>query len=88
MTVTGPALADVALLASLYTVALESDWRLVTAAAVILETVQGDVTVSGGVGTVRCGNPLPWRSSARSPGGDIRSGASWRCSPRSSSRGS
>jgi len=35
--VTGPALADVALLVALYTVALESDWRLVTAAAVILE---------------------------------------------------
>jgi signal transduction histidine kinase len=36
--VTGPALADVALLVALYTVALESDWRLVAAAAVILET--------------------------------------------------
>jgi signal transduction histidine kinase len=34
----GPALADVALLVALYTVALESDWRLVTVAAVILES--------------------------------------------------
>jgi signal transduction histidine kinase len=32
-----PALADVALLVALYTVALESDWRVVTAAVVILE---------------------------------------------------
>jgi signal transduction histidine kinase len=36
--VTGPGLADVALLVALYTVALESEWRLVAAAAVILET--------------------------------------------------
>ena len=35
--VTGPALADVALFVALSTVALESDWRLVTVAAVILE---------------------------------------------------
>ena len=35
--VTGPALADAALLVALYTVALESDWLLVAAAAVILE---------------------------------------------------
>jgi signal transduction histidine kinase len=35
--VAGPALADVALLVALYTVALESEWPLVTAAAVILE---------------------------------------------------
>jgi signal transduction histidine kinase len=35
--VTGPGLADVALLVALYTVALESEWRLVAAAAVILE---------------------------------------------------
>jgi signal transduction histidine kinase len=36
--VTGPALADVALLVALFTVALESAWLLVTAATVILET--------------------------------------------------
>ena len=35
--VTGPGLADVALLVALYTVAVESEWRLVAAAAVILE---------------------------------------------------
>ena len=35
--VTGPALADVALLVALYTVALESEWLLVAAAVVILE---------------------------------------------------
>ena len=35
--VAGPALADVALLVALYTVALESEWPLVAAAAVILE---------------------------------------------------
>jgi len=35
--VTGPGLADVALLVALYTVAVESEWRLVVAAAVILE---------------------------------------------------
>ena len=35
--VAGPALADVALLVALYTVALESEWYLVTAAGVILE---------------------------------------------------
>ena len=35
--VTGPGLADVALLVALYTVALESEWPVVTAAAVILE---------------------------------------------------
>jgi signal transduction histidine kinase len=35
--VAGPALADVALLVALYTVALESEWPLVTAAGVILE---------------------------------------------------
>jgi len=35
--VTGPALADVALLVALYTVALESEWRVVTAAVVVLE---------------------------------------------------
>ena len=44
--VTGPALADVSLLVALYTVALESDWRLVTAAAVILETGVVMTTVS------------------------------------------
>ncbi len=32
-----PGLADVALLVALYTVALESEWRLVAAAAVVLE---------------------------------------------------
>jgi len=36
--VTTPALADVALLVALYTVALESEWRLVAAAVVVLET--------------------------------------------------
>ncbi|HEY5384903.1 MAG TPA: histidine kinase, partial [Acidimicrobiales bacterium] len=36
--VTGPGLADMALLVALYTVALESEWRLVTAAVLILET--------------------------------------------------
>ena len=36
--VAGPALADVALLVALFTVALESEWRLVAVAAVILET--------------------------------------------------
>jgi signal transduction histidine kinase len=35
--VTGPGLADLALLVALYTVALESEWPLVTAAVVILE---------------------------------------------------
>ncbi|HVT42604.1 MAG TPA: histidine kinase, partial [Acidimicrobiales bacterium] len=35
--VTGPALADTALLVAIYTVALESDWVLVVAAAVILQ---------------------------------------------------
>jgi signal transduction histidine kinase len=35
--VSGPALADVALLVALYTVALESEWPVVTAAVVILE---------------------------------------------------
>ena len=35
--VTGPGLADVALLVALYTVAVESEWRLVAAAVVILE---------------------------------------------------
>jgi signal transduction histidine kinase len=35
--VSGPGLADVALLVALYTVALESEWLVVTAAAVILE---------------------------------------------------
>ena len=35
--VTGPALADAALLVAVYTVALESEWLLVVAAAVILE---------------------------------------------------
>ncbi len=35
--VTDPALADVALLVALYTVALESEWRLVAAATAILE---------------------------------------------------
>ncbi len=35
--VTGPTLADAALLVALYTVALESEWLLVTAATVILE---------------------------------------------------
>jgi signal transduction histidine kinase len=35
--VTGPGLADVALLVALYTVALESEWPVVTAAVVILE---------------------------------------------------
>ncbi len=35
--VTGPALADTALLVAIYTVALESDWVLVAVAAVILE---------------------------------------------------
>jgi signal transduction histidine kinase len=35
--VTGPGLADAALLVALYTVALESDWPVVAAAAVILE---------------------------------------------------
>jgi signal transduction histidine kinase len=48
--VTGPALADVALLVALYTVALESEWPFVTAAVVILEagvvmaTVRWDLT--------------------------------------------
>jgi len=36
--VTGPGLADAALLVALYTVALESDWPVVAAAVVILET--------------------------------------------------
>jgi signal transduction histidine kinase len=36
--VTGPGLADAALLVALYTVALESDWVLVVAASAILET--------------------------------------------------
>ena len=36
--VTGPALADTALLVAIYTVALESDWILVVAAALILQT--------------------------------------------------
>ena len=35
--VTGPTLADVALLVALYTVALESEWRVVAAAVVVLE---------------------------------------------------
>ena len=35
--VTGPGLADIALLVALYTVAVESEWRLVAAAVVILE---------------------------------------------------
>ncbi len=48
--VTGPALADAALLVALYTVALESEWPFVTAAVVILEvgvvmaTVRWDLT--------------------------------------------
>jgi signal transduction histidine kinase len=37
-TVTGPGLADAALLVALYTVALESDWVFVVAASAILET--------------------------------------------------
>jgi signal transduction histidine kinase len=36
--VTGPALADAALLVAIYTVAVESDWVLVAAAAAVLET--------------------------------------------------
>ena len=43
---TGPALADVALLVALYTVALESEWLLVTAATVILEAGVVMATVS------------------------------------------
>jgi signal transduction histidine kinase len=35
--VTGPALADAALLVALYTVALESEWRVVAAAVLVLE---------------------------------------------------
>ena len=45
--VTGPGLADVALLVALYTVALESEWPVVTAAVVILEAGVVMATVRG-----------------------------------------